>query len=230
MRKEWAQVSAMTQSGGEPPVPVTEFFARAQARLNFDVPAALRERDILPSRGDHETDRIVMKAAREKPIRPAAVLIPVVDRPEPTVLLTQRASHLADHPGQIAFPGGKIDAGDPSPLATALREAEEEIGLSAHFVTPIGFLDVYATSFGFRIVPVVARVAPGFSLDLNAAEVDEAFEVPLSFLMEPANHQRHSRDFSGITRTFYAMPFAERYIWGVTAGILHGLYERIFAP
>jgi 8-oxo-dGTP pyrophosphatase MutT (NUDIX family) len=168
--------------------------------------------------------------AREQPIRPAAVLIPVIDRPQPTVLLTQRAAHLNDHAGQISFPGGKIDTTDASPLDTALREADEEVGLAREFIDPIGYLDLYGTSFGFRILPTVARVRPGFTLRVNASEVDDAFEVPLAFLMNPANHQLHSKEFRGMERTYYAMPYGERYIWGATAGILRVLYERIFAP
>jgi 8-oxo-dGTP pyrophosphatase MutT (NUDIX family) len=165
--------------------------------------------------------------AREQPIRPAAVLIPVVDRPQPTVLLTQRSANLNDHAGQISFPGGKIDPTDASPLEAALREAEEEIGLRREFIDPIGYLDLYGTSFGFRILPTVARVKPGFGLRINHSEVDDAFEVPLEFLMNPANHQLHSREFRGVERYYYAMPYAERYIWGATAGILRVLYERI---
>jgi len=158
------------------------------------------------------------------------VLIPVVDHEEPTVLLTLRSAHLADHAGQISFPGGKIEATDASPLDTALREAQEEIGLGHAFVDPIGYLGVYGTSFGFRILPTVARVQPGFKLKINRSEVDDAFEVPLAFLMDPANHQLHSREFRGVERTYYAMPYAERYIWGATAGILRVLYERIYQP
>lgn len=168
--------------------------------------------------------------AQERPIRPAAVLIPVVEHAEPTVLLTMRAAHLNDHAGQIAFPGGKIDATDNSPLDAALREAEEEIGLDRSFVEPIGYLDVYGTSFGFRILPTVARVRPGFELAINKSEVDDAFEVPLAFLMDPGNHQLHSKEFRGAQRSYYAMPFAERYIWGATAGILRALYERVCLP
>jgi 8-oxo-dGTP pyrophosphatase MutT (NUDIX family) len=166
--------------------------------------------------------------AREQPVRPAAVLIPVVDHKEPTVLLTQRSAHLNEHAGQIAFPGGKIDATDKSPLDAALREAEEEVGLDRSFVDPIGYLDLYGTGFGFRILPTVARVRPGFKLTINHSEVDDAFEVPLSFLMNPTNHQVHSKEFRGMERSYYAMPFAERYIWGATAGILRVLYERIY--
>jgi 8-oxo-dGTP pyrophosphatase MutT (NUDIX family) len=204
-----------------------EFFDRSRARLRFDVPPGLVDPGIIPPSGDPGTDRMLEIVAREQPIRPAAVLIPVVDRREPTVLLTQRSARLADHAGQIAFPGGKIDATDASPLDTALREAEEEIGLDRGFVDPIGYLDLYATGFGFRILPTVARVKPGFKLSINHGEVDDAFEVPLSFLMNPANHQLHSKEFRGMERSYYAMPYAERYIWGATAGILRVLYERI---
>ena len=184
----------------------------------------------MPPSGDQGTDRMLQILSREQPIRPAAVLIPVVDHAEPTVLLTQRSAHLNDHAGQISFPGGKIDPTDASPLDAALREAWEEVGLEREFVDPIGYLDLYGTSFGFRILPTVARVRPGFKLRINAAEVDDAFEVPLAFLMNPANHQIHSKEFRGIERSYYAMPFAERYIWGATAGILRVLYERIYLP
>ena len=170
-----------------------------------------------------------MRAIAEvRPIRPAAVLVPIVDRPEPTVLLTQRTTELSSHAGQIAFPGGKIDPGDASPLAAALREASEEIGLDRRLVHPIGYLDLYLTTLGYRIVPTVARVDPDFELALNAAEVHDTFEVPLAFLMQPINHQRHSREWNGMIRHFYAIPFADRYIWGVTAGILRNLHDRIY--
>jgi 8-oxo-dGTP pyrophosphatase MutT (NUDIX family) len=202
-----------------------EFFDRSRARLRFDVPPGLIDPNIIPKSGDHGTDRMLEIIAREQPVRPAAVLIP--DHPQPTVLLTQRSAHLNDHAGQIAFPGGKIDATDASPLDAALREAEEEVGLKREFVEPIGYLDLYATGFGFRILPTVARVKPGFKLSINRGEVDDAFEVPLAFLMDPANHQLHSKEFRGMERWYYAMPFAERYIWGATAGILRVLYERI---
>ena len=207
-----------------------EFFDRARARLGFDVPPGLFDPDIIPRSGDHGTDRMLEIIAREQPVRPAAVLIPVVDHPQPTVLLTQRSAHLNDHAGQISFPGGKIDATDASPLDAALREAWEEIGLERKFVDPIGYLDLYGTTFGFRILPTVARVQPGFKLRINHSEVDDAFEVPLAFLMDPANHQVHSKEFRGMKRSYYAMPFEERYIWGATAGILRVLYERIYLP
>jgi 8-oxo-dGTP pyrophosphatase MutT (NUDIX family) len=207
-----------------------EFFDRARARLRFEIPPGLNDASIVPISGDPGNDRMLQIIAQERPIRPAAVLIPIVDHPQPTVLLTQRAAHLNDHAGQISFPGGKIDASDASPLDAALREAEEEIGLRREFIDPIGYLDLYATGFGFRILPTLARIKPGFKLRVNETEVDDAFEVPLAFLMNPANHQLHSKEFRGMERSYYAMPFAERYIWGATAGILRVLYERIYLP
>jgi 8-oxo-dGTP pyrophosphatase MutT (NUDIX family) len=207
-----------------------EFFDRARARLRFEVPPGLNDASIIPVSGDAGNDRMLQIIAQERPIRPAAVLIAVVGHAEPTVLLTQRAAHLNDHAGQISFPGGKIDATDASPLDAALREADEEIGLMREFIDPIGYLDLYGTAFGFRILPTLARVRPGFKLRINEDEVDDVFEVPLAFLMNPANHQIHNKEFRGIERSYYAMPFAERYIWGATAGILRVLYERIYLP
>jgi 8-oxo-dGTP pyrophosphatase MutT (NUDIX family) len=205
-----------------------DFFDRAQERLTLDVPPGLTDPNVTPERGDHDADPVMRAIAEVRPIRPAAVLVPIVDRPEPTVLLTQRTTELSSHAGQIAFPGGKIDAGDASPLAAALREAYEEIGLERQLIDPIGYLDLYLTTLGFRIVPTVARVDPHFELALNVAEVHDTFEVPLSFLMQPINHQRHSREWNGMVRHFYAIPFADRYIWGVTAGILRNLHDRIY--
>jgi 8-oxo-dGTP pyrophosphatase MutT (NUDIX family) len=205
-----------------------EFFARTRARLTLDVPAGLNDASIIPARGDHDVDPVMLKIAEVRPIRPAAVLVPIVDHLEPTVLLTQRAQALPDHAGQVSFPGGKIDQGDASPLASALREADEEIGLDHAYVEPLGYIDLYMTTLGYRIVPVVARVKPGFALKLNTREVDNVFEVPLAFLMDQANVQRHARDWQGLTRHYYAITFGERYIWGVTAGILRNLHERIY--
>jgi 8-oxo-dGTP pyrophosphatase MutT (NUDIX family) len=211
-----------------PALSAATFFARANERLTLETPPGLTDPSITPKRGDHDADPVMAKIAAVRPIRPAAVLIPVVDHPEPTVLLTQRAQHLPDHPGQVSFPGGKIDKTDESPMHSALREAEEEIGLDRAHVEPIGYLDLYMTTLGYRIVPLVARVRPGFSLTLNMAEVDNVFEVPLAFLMDAANMQRHSREWQGMTRHYYAFTFGERYIWGVTAGILRNLRDRIW--
>ena len=144
-----------------------EFFGRAHERLNFDVPPGLTDPNIIPPSGDQGTDRMLRIIAEEQPVRPAAVLIPVVERDQPTVLLTQRSPNLSSHAGQISFPGGKIDATDHSPLDAALREAEEEVGLDRKFVEPIGYLDLYATGLGFRILPTLARVKPGFDLSFQ---------------------------------------------------------------
>lgn len=218
----------MHGAGAAQAMPTDEFFARVRGRLTLDVPAGLADPDITPTHGDHDVDPVMAKIAAVRPIRPAAVLVPIVDHAEPTVLLTQRAQHLPDHAGQVSFPGGKIDAADASPLASALREADEEIGLKRDLVEPLGYLDLYMTTLGYRIVPVVARVTPGFALALNTREVDATFEVPLAFVMDQANVQRHSREWQGMIRHYYAITFGERYIWGVTAGILRNLHERIY--
>jgi 8-oxo-dGTP pyrophosphatase MutT (NUDIX family) len=203
------------------------FFDRARARLALDIPAALTDPTAVAVRGDLDLDPAIWERAGVAATRPAAVLVGIVDRPQPSVLLTLRTGELSNHPGQIAFPGGKIDPHDATPLAAAMREAREEIGLDADWLDPIGYLDLYLTFSGFRVLPAVARVAPDYRLALNAGEVVEAFEVPLAFLMDENNHQIGSREFRGVTRHYYAMPFGERYIWGVTAGILRNLYERI---
>lgn len=211
--------------------PATEnFFDRARSRLTLTVPQALTDPLAQGARGDLDLNPAMWERAGVTATKPAAVLIPIVDRSEPMVLLTLRTQELTNHAGQVAFPGGKIDPADASPVAAALREAKEEIGLAPTLVEPLGYLDLYLTFTGFRILPTVARVTPDFKLTLNPWEVTEAFEVPLAFLMTPANHQRQSRDWRGITREFYAMPFENRYIWGITAGILRNLYERIYGP
>jgi 8-oxo-dGTP pyrophosphatase MutT (NUDIX family) len=208
-------------------VSIHDFFDRARARLRLEVPAALNDHSAQGTRGDLDLDPSLWEQAGVAATRAAAVLIPIIDRPQPQVLLTLR-TELPNHPGQIAFPGGKIDAADVSPAAAALREAREEIGLSNDLIEPIGYLDLYLTFSGFRILPTVARVHPDYRLVLCEAEVADAFEVPLAFLMDVQNHALHSRDWKGVTRRYYAMPFEQRYIWGVTAGILRNLYERIY--
>ena len=201
-----------------------DFERRARQRLSFDLPAGATDRSDL---GDHSLDR---GPGPTPPLRPAAVLVPVVCHPAgATVILTQRPHGMRDHSGQIAFPGGKIDPADASPCAAALREADEEIGLRADRIVPLGYLDPYVTGTGFRVVPTVARVLPPFSLALDPREVADAFEVPLAFLMNPANHQQHVRDVAAGRRRFYAMPFEDRFIWGATAGILRNLYDRLYA-
>ena len=213
---------------GEAARPGREFFDRARRRLTLAVPPALSDLSAPAKRGDLDLDPATWERAGVKATRPAAVLVPVVDRTEPTVILTMRTPDLPSHAGQIAFPGGKIDPHDATPVAAALREADEEIGLLPARVEPLGYLDLYLTFSGFRILPTVARVDPDYTVALNRHEVEEAFEVPLAFLMAPENHQRHSRDWKGIIRQYYAIPYEDRYIWGVTAGILRNLYERLY--
>ncbi len=209
-------------SNGNPIFAPQRFFALAASRIGRDPPAISGHEKL----GDHQLNPGFLPEGQA--YRDAAVLIPVVARePEATVLLTQRTSHLSDHAGQIAFPGGKIEASDLDAGAAALREAEEEIGLSAEMANVIGYLDPYLTRTGYRIVPVLARIDPDFRLRLNADEVEEAFEVPLAFLMSAENHRQNSRVFLGKPRYFYEMPFEGRYIWGVTAGIIRALYERV---
>lgn len=162
------------------------------------------------------------------PLTPAAVLFPIVLRDNgQTVLLTQRTAHLRDHAGQISFPGGRVEAEDESPIHTALRETEEEIGLAREHVEVLGFLPEYRTGTGFRVTPVVALVTPPFELALDPFEVAEAFEVPLSFLLDPANHKRHSLHYRGALRHFFAMPYGDYFIWGATAGMIRSLSQRL---
>lgn len=170
------------------------------------------------------------EALRNLKLRDAAVLVPVVDEGDDArVILTQRTAKLRKHSGQVAFPGGAVDPGDGSPEAAALREAEEEIGLKPDFVEPVARLPQYRTMTGFSITPVLAVVKPGFDLKLNEDEVDHIFEVPLSFLMNGENHVLDSRVWDGGERFFYRMPYESWNIWGVTAGILHTAWERLYA-
>ncbi len=176
--------------------------------------------------GDHAVAGI---AREERNLMPAAVLVPLVERPDGyTVLLTQRTAHLEHHAGQISFPGGRSEAGDASPVETALREAEEEIGLNrAHVVEIAGFLDLYETVTGFLVTPAVGFVTPPFELRLDAFEVAEAFEVPLDFILEARNHQLRTMLYHGQERQYYAIPYQQRHIWGATAAMLVGLARRI---
>jgi 8-oxo-dGTP pyrophosphatase MutT (NUDIX family) len=204
-----------------------EVAERARARL-------YREARLAPEDGTHSDSAIaglnpsadILAAAR-----PAAVLIPLLARPEGmTMLLTKRSAGLRQHSGQIAFPGGKIDNDDDGPLGAALREAEEEIGLAPHHVTPLGFLGPYFSTTGFRITPVVALMDADARLKPNAGEVEHVFEVPFGFVMDPANHQTHEREWKGQMRRYFAIPHGDHYIWGVTAGIIRMLWMRLYAP
>lgn len=179
--------------------------------------------------GDHVFNPHIAELLQRMERRAAAVLVPIVDRrPEATILLTRRSEHLRSHAGQIAFPGGRIDPEDADARDAALREAEEEIGLARRHVETLCTGPDYLAATGFHVSPVLAIVRPGFALTLNPDEVDAAFEVPLSFLMDPSNHRRGSRIWQGVTRYFFEMPYEDQYIWGITAGILRILYERLY--
>ena len=180
--------------------------------------------------GDHRLNPASRASIVREGLRPAAVLVPVVDRPEgATVLLTKRTEKLKSHPGQVAFPGGRVDPGDVSVEAAAMREADEEIGLKADHIEIVGLVSGFYSGSGYRITPVLSVVQPGFDLTINPDEVDDAFEVPLRFLMDAANHQTDSRIWNNIERYFYTMPYDGRHIWGVTAGIIRAVHDRLYA-
>jgi 8-oxo-dGTP pyrophosphatase MutT (NUDIX family) len=180
-----------------------------------------------PPRSDYDLEPGRASGGLVKP-RASAVLVPIVARPKGlSVILIQRPETMAAHAGQISFPGGKVDEKDSSPVETALREAEEEIGLARTHVEVLGFLDCYQVGSGFRIVPVVGLVTPPFTLSVDTHEVIEAFEVPLAFLMDPGNHEKRSREMRGTTQWFYAMPYQDRFIWGATANMIRNLFERL---
>ena len=166
---------------------------------------------------------------RAQPPRPAAVLVPLVDRAEQfSVLLTQRTDHLTDHAGQVSFPGGRIEGTDAGPVAAALRETHEEIGLEAGFVDVVGSLDTYLTITGYAVTPLVGFVREGFELALDSFEVAEAFEVPLDFLMDPDNRRFVAKTVHGVEVGYYEMHYEGRRVWGATAGMIVGLYRTLF--
>lgn len=198
--------------------------------------AALRARFVAPPRWEPEL-RQEPRFTDRAPAA-AAVLIPIIQRTEATVLLTQRTMHLSTHSGQVAFPGGRVDQGDVSLAAAAMREAYEEVGLSARFIEVLGSLPTYTTGSSFIVTPVVALVHPGFELTLNPYEVAASFEVPLAFLMNPAHHRRHRMAWDAASgrreqREWFSMPYqdghCERYVWGATAGMLRNLYRFLSA-
>lgn len=177
------------------------------------------------TRSDYDLNPDMRNDAPEDLIA-AAVLIPLVLRREGvTMLLTQRTDHLRDHAGQVSFPGGRVEADDEGAAATALRETEEEIGVAPSHIEVVGELDLYETRTGFRITPVVGLVEPGFTLALDEFEVAEVFEVPLSFVLDPANHQKRSLVWRGAERHFYLLPYDGHDIWGATAGMIVNLYH-----
>lgn len=197
--------------------------------LTFELPADVFSAPIIPAQGDHVLDPdLSLPPVKAKA---AAVLIPMIAHDDGvSLLLTLRTSRMRTHAGQIAFPGGRVDKEDPSPVHTALRETQEEIGVSEDWIDVQGYLDPYQSGTGYRIVPVVGIVKPGFELDLNPHEVVEAFEVPLDFLMAEKNHRRHRWERDGVLREAWAMSYRDRFIWGVTAGIIRMMWDRLYRP
>jgi len=189
-----------------------------------------REPELDEDYGDHRFNPGSGHLIRRDNLRDAAVLIPVVDHgDEASVILTKRTEKLRNHSGQVAFPGGRIDPTDPTPEFAALRETVEEIGLDADHIEVVGRMPDYVAGSGYRIAPVLGIVRPGFHLTINPHEVDTTFEVPLRFLMDPANHHQGSRVWGDREWFYYDMPYGGQRIWGVTAGIIRTLYERLYA-
>ncbi|MDP4002584.1 CoA pyrophosphatase [Methylobacterium sp. NEAU K] len=207
--------------------PLADFLARAASSLSPDPPGP--DDPTSNPRGDHSLDPDGAELIPQPPHRQAAVLVPVLFRADgPTLVLTQRAANLRDHSGQVALPGGKIDPSDPGPADAALREAHEEIGLPPAAVRLLGYLDPYLSGTGFLVTPVIGLVASEATFRPNPTEVADVFEVPLSVLMDRDRYLLRSRAWQGRTRWFYALTFGERLIWGVTAGILNNLRERLY--
>lgn len=177
-------------------------------------------------RGDDDLNPEMRAEMAGRTLKPAAVLVPLVDRPDGmTVLLTKRTDHLHDHAGQISFPGGRIDAADADAAAAALRETEEETGLGRAYIELAGQLDTYITRTGFEVTPLIGLVKPGFDLKPDTFEVAEIFEVPLAFFLDPGNRRIESRIWQERRRYFYVYPYRNYYIWGATAGMLNNLAE-----
>ncbi|MEO1206127.1 MAG: CoA pyrophosphatase [Pseudomonadota bacterium] len=233
------------------PISTSDFRARAKARLSFpsftadgyDTRAGLPDSQRLqvqsnepgPGPGDDDLNPDALNRFERgtgepgvAALKPAAVLIGVVDNAALDVYFTLRTSHLPTHAGQISFPGGKVDANDPGPAEAALREAEEEIGLTTRFVEPLGFLETYRTGTGYTIQPMVGLIDPKFIPEPNPSEVAELFTVPLNFLMDSTRMDIHARSINGRERRYYAVTYDDRFIWGATAGILKNMRERLF--
>ena len=233
-RAQGCMLSAMHTAGEEGGDPYGEAAFRARARqglLTAPSPAIFDPRSgraLTPSDWDLDPE-LRGDLAAMRPPRPAAVLVPVVLGAELTVLFTQRSHDMPSHPGQISFPGGKLEKSDAGAIACALREAREEIGLAAAFIEPLGFLDAYRTGTGFEISPLVGLVRRGFELKLDSREVLEVFEVPLRYLMDPRNQTKGTRTWRGRQRTFYAITYQGRYIWGATAGMLKNMHTRLYS-
>lgn len=197
-----------------------------EERLKDSRPAS-DARSAVPAGFSAEVDAAVRQYFPAAPA-PAAVLVPLVERDDGlTVLLTQRASHLKNHAGQVSFPGGRIESSDEGPLAAALRETEEEIGLTRQHVTFVGYLEPHLVLTGYWVTPVVGFVQPGFALELDTREVESTFEVPLLHILDPANHQSRERMLGTTKVLVYDIPYGEHRIWGATAGMLVSLYRLL---
>jgi 8-oxo-dGTP pyrophosphatase MutT (NUDIX family) len=196
--------------------------------LRARLPQIPPELPLKPLRSDYDLNPHYERVAQE--LVPAAVLLPIIRRSEPTLLFTRRTAHLAHHAGQVSFPGGRWHPNDSSLTGTALRETKEETGIETDRVAVAGFLDAYETGTGFAILPVVALIDEGFSLRPDPQEVAEIFEVPLTFLLDPANCRKGSREWRGRTREFYTFAWRSHTIWGATAAILVNLRERLSVP
>ena len=191
-------------------------------RVEWIIETFQARQDRSSGRGDHDLNPGMPLPDR---LTPAAVLVPMIVREEGvTMLFTQRATNLSHHPGQVCFPGGHIDPEDGTPEETALRETEEEVGIHRQHIQIIGRLTDYWTRTGFSVAPIVGIITPPFDVNPDPHEVAQVFETPLDFLMDPKNHNRHSREYQGSIRHFYAMLYKDFYIWGATAGMLVDLY------
>jgi 8-oxo-dGTP pyrophosphatase MutT (NUDIX family) len=219
-----ARVSAVPRREGK--FEVAALFAGGvellRSRLLVEPPAL----PLAPTRSDFDLNP-QQRPKERRDLLPAAVLVPVIQRKDPAVLFTQRSEHLPRHAGQVSFPGGRAQASDVSLVETALRETHEETGIEASFVTIAGFLDAYETGTGYAILPVVGLLSEGYSLSPDANEVAQVFEVPLAFLLDPANRQKTAREFQGRSRTFYSFTYDGHYIWGATAAMLVNFGEKL---
>lgn len=203
----------------------------AEGGMGFLRPRLIPEQPeipLVPSRSDYDLNPHTRPQERRE-LAPAAVLLAIVMRETPTILFTQRTEHLPRHAGQVSFPGGRAHSGDLTLVETALRETQEETGIEPAFVSIAGFLDPYETGTGYAILPVVGLLAEGFALVPDANEVADVFEVPLEFLLDSKNRERHSREWQGKRREFYAFTHDGHYIWGATAAILVNFTERLSA-
>lgn len=219
------QTEPMMTEGADPHAPMLDRLRRILAPLPAvaDLPRSFDP----AARGDHALNPGSPSLIRPGLLTPAAVLVPVIrHQAGPSVLLTRRTDTLAKHSGQVAFPGGRLDETDADLADCALRETDEEVGLSPRHIRVIGALSPYITVTGYVVTPVVGLVEPGFDLTLSPAEVAEVFEVPLAFLLDEHNHKRHGGSFNGTRREWWAIPYGGHYIWGATAGMLRDLLQR----